>query len=82
MVTGSSVGFFFVLIPPSPTERVARIYRKYEEAMQAVTGPQARELKCHSMLQVGRTYLDHLLGRGDYEVAARLCVNILGKSKC
>ena len=54
--------------------------RKYEEAMQAVTGPQSRELKCHSLLQVGRTYVDYLLARGDYDVAARLCVNILGPS--
>lgn len=46
--------------------------------MQAVTGPQARELKCHSQLQVGRTYLDHLLDKGEFEKAARLCVNILG----
>lgn len=53
-------------------------YRKYEEAMQAVTGPQARELKCHSLLQVGRTYLDFLLAKGEFQTAARLCVNILG----
>lgn len=52
--------------------------RKYEEAMQAVTGPQARELKCHSLLQVGRTYLDFLLAKGEFQTAARLCVNILG----
>lgn len=52
--------------------------RKYEEAMQAVTGPQARELKCHTLLQVGRTYLDFLLAKGDFQTAARLCVNILG----
>ncbi len=46
--------------------------------MQAVTGPQARELKCHSLLQVGRTYLDFLLAKGEFQTAARLCVNILG----
>jgi len=51
---------------------------KYEEAMQAVTGPNARELKCHSLLQVGRTYLDFLLTKGEFQAAARLCVNILG----
>ena len=46
--------------------------------MQAVTGPQSRELKCYTLLQVGRTYLDFLLAKGDFPVAARLCVNILG----
>ena len=46
--------------------------------MQAVTGPNARELKCHSLLQVGRTYLDFLLTKGEFQAAARLCVNILG----
>lgn len=54
-------------------------YRKYEEAMQAVTGPQSRELKSYTLLQVGRTYLDFLLAKGDFPVAARLCVNILGR---
>jgi len=56
-------------------------HQKYEEAMQAVTGPQSRELKCYTLLQVGRTYLDFLLAKGDFPVAARLCVNILGKDK-
>ena len=46
--------------------------------MQAVTGAQARELKCHTLLQVGRTYLDFLLAKGEFQTAARLCVNILG----
>ena len=54
-------------------------HKKYEEAIQAVSGVQGRELKIHSLLQVGRTYLDFLLTKGDYDVAARLCVNILGK---
>lgn len=56
-------------------------HRKYEEAMQAVTGPQARELKFHSLLQVGRAYLDFLLAKGEFQVAARLCVNILGNKR-
>lgn len=46
--------------------------------MEAVTGPQARELKCHSVLQVGRTYLDFLLSKGEFQMAAKLCVKILG----
>ena len=46
--------------------------------MEAVTGPQARELKCYSVLQVGRTYLDFLLSKGEFQMAARLCVKILG----
>lgn len=54
------------------------LIRKYEEAMEAVTGTQARELKCYSALQVGRTYLDFLLSKGEFQKAARLCVNILG----
>lgn len=55
-------------------------YRKYEEALEAVTGPQARELKCYTVLQVGRTYLDFLLSNGEFQMAAQLCVKILGWS--
>lgn len=49
--------------------------------MEAVTGPNARELKCHSLLQVGRTYLDFLLAKGEFQSAASLCVKILGIKK-
>ncbi|XP_046655188.1 vacuolar protein sorting-associated protein 41 homolog [Daphnia pulicaria] len=69
--------------PRNPDDHVQWLmeHQKYEEAMEAVTGPQARELKCHSVLQVGRTYLDFLLSKGEFQMAAKLCVKILGKEK-
>ncbi|XP_075222669.1 vacuolar protein sorting-associated protein light [Lycorma delicatula] len=53
---------------------------KFEMAMEAVSNGN-KELRRHSMLSVGRTYLDHLLSLKKYQPAAKLCSKILGKDK-
>lgn len=52
-------------------------HSKFDLAMEAVTNGKA--LRTHSLLSVGRAYLDHLLLLQDYEEAGKLCQQILGK---
>lgn len=54
---------------------------KYEAAMEAVTQFEGRDLKRHTLLQVGRAYLDHLLFEQKFDEAGQLCLKILGKDK-
>lgn len=53
---------------------------KFETAMEAVTSS-SETLSRHTVLSVGRSYLDHLLSLNKYHQAAKLCVKILGKDK-
>jgi hypothetical protein len=55
-------------------------YSKYEAAMGAVTQFEGRDLKRHTLLQVGRAYLDHLLFEQKFDQAGQLCLKILGES--
>jgi len=48
--------------------------------MEAVTQFEARDLKRHTLLQVGRAYLDHLLFEQKFDEAGQLCLKILGES--
>ncbi|XP_039275820.1 vacuolar protein sorting-associated protein 41 homolog [Nilaparvata lugens] len=50
---------------------------KFEAAMEAVTS-NSGSLMRHTILSVGRSYLDHLLSLNKYHQAAKLCVKILG----
>ncbi|KAJ9598465.1 hypothetical protein L9F63_010861, partial [Diploptera punctata] len=54
---------------------------KYEAAMEAVTQFEGRDLKRHTLLQIGRAYLDHLLFEQKFDQAGQLCLKILGKDK-
>ncbi|PSN43945.1 hypothetical protein C0J52_03761 [Blattella germanica] len=57
------------------------MHSKFEAAMQAVTQFEGRDLKRHTLLQVGRAYLDHLLFEEKFDQAGQLCLKILGKDK-
>lgn len=48
--------------------------------MEAVTQFEGRDLKRHTLLQVGRAYLDHLLFEQKFDQAGQLCLKILGES--
>lgn len=48
--------------------------------MEAVTQFEGRDLKRHTLLQVGRAYLDHLLFEQKFDEAGQLCLKILGES--
>jgi hypothetical protein len=48
--------------------------------MEAVTQFEGRDLKRHTLLQVGRAYLDHLLFEQKFDQAGKLCLKILGES--
>lgn len=48
--------------------------------MEAVTQFEGRDLKRHTLLQVGRAYLDHLLFEQKFDEAGKLCLKILGES--
>jgi len=50
--------------------------------MEAVTQFEGRDLKRHTLLQVGRAYLDHLLFEQKFDEAGQLCLKILGESCC
>ena len=54
-------------------------HSKYEAAMTAVTQFEGRDLKKHTLLQVGRAYLDHLLFEQKFDDAGQLCLKILGE---
>lgn len=47
--------------------------------MEAVTQFEGRDLKRHTLLQVGRAYLDHLLFEQKFDEAGKLCLKILGE---
>ncbi|XP_039266626.2 vacuolar protein sorting-associated protein 41 homolog isoform X1 [Styela clava] len=49
----------------------------YEDALDAVDRF-GKELKTHNFLEVGMTYISHLLDEKQYEDAARACVRVLG----
>uniref|UniRef100_T1JD77 Vps41 beta-propeller domain-containing protein n=1 Tax=Strigamia maritima TaxID=126957 RepID=T1JD77_STRMM len=55
-------------------------HKKFEKAMTAVKENE-KLLKKHTLVEVGRSYLDHLLSFGNYEEAATLCVEILDGNK-
>jgi hypothetical protein len=48
--------------------------------MEAVTQFEGRDLKRHTLLQVGQAYLDHLLHEQKFDEAGQLCLKILGES--
>ena len=52
---------------------------KFEKALEAVM---TNNKVCkHTITDVGRVYLDHLLACGKYEKAGKLCLTILGQNK-
>ncbi|XP_023569135.1 vacuolar protein sorting-associated protein 41 homolog [Octodon degus] len=53
--------------------------KKYEEALMAAEISQ-RNIKRHKILDIGLAYINHLVQRGEYDVAARKCQKILGKN--
>lgn len=53
---------------------------KFEIALEAVTMSNNKVCK-HTVTDVGRVYLDHLLACGEYEKAGKLCLTILGQNK-
>ncbi|CAL7933383.1 unnamed protein product [Xylocopa violacea] len=54
---------------------------KFEQALEAVTLNNGKDCKKHTLINVGRVYLDHLLACGKYDEAGKLCLKILGKDK-
>ncbi|XP_076241786.1 vacuolar protein sorting-associated protein light [Calliopsis andreniformis] len=54
---------------------------KFEQALEAVTIDNGKDCKKHTLVNVGRVYLDHLLACGKYNEAGKLCLKILGKDK-
>ncbi|XP_019888291.2 vacuolar protein sorting-associated protein 41 homolog isoform X1 [Ooceraea biroi] len=54
---------------------------KFEQALEAVTSSSGKDCKRHTMLNVGRIYLDHLLACEQYDEAGKLCLKILGRDK-
>nr|XP_008537583.1 PREDICTED: vacuolar protein sorting-associated protein 41 homolog isoform X2 [Equus przewalskii] len=53
--------------------------KKYEEALMAAEISQ-RNIKRHKILDIGLAYINHLVEKGDYDIAARKCQKILGKN--
>lgn len=49
-------------------------YQLYEQALEAVKDSQK-----YTILEVGRSYIDYLLSKEEYEKAGELCLKILGK---
>ncbi|CAG2062815.1 unnamed protein product [Timema podura] len=54
---------------------------KYEAALEAVTQFEGRDLKRHTLVEVGRAYLDHLLAKNKFDDAGKLCLKIYGNNK-
>ncbi|KAG7210413.1 hypothetical protein KM043_011945 [Ampulex compressa] len=54
---------------------------KFEQALEAVTTNNGKDCKKHTLVNVGRVYLDHLLACGKYDEAGKLCLKVLGKNK-
>lgn len=57
------------------------IHGKFEQALEAVTTNNGKDCKRHTVLDVGRIYLDHLLVYEKYDEAGKLCLKILGRNK-
>lgn len=53
---------------------------KFEKALEAATVNGGKDCK-HSLSDVGRVYLDHLLSCKEYDKAGKLCLTILGQDK-
>ncbi|XP_076655812.1 vacuolar protein sorting-associated protein light [Halictus rubicundus] len=56
-------------------------HKKFKQALEAVTINNGKECKRHTLVNIGRVYLDHLLACGRYDEAGKLCVKFLGKDK-
>ncbi|XP_012273995.1 vacuolar protein sorting-associated protein 41 homolog [Orussus abietinus] len=56
-------------------------HKKFEEALEAVMTNDGKDCKKHSLIYVGRIYLDHLLNSGKYDEAGKLCLKVLGRDK-
>lgn len=52
---------------------------KFEQALEAVTTN--KDCKRHTVLDVGRIYLDNLLACEKYDEAGKLCLKVLGQDK-
>lgn len=55
-------------------------HAKFEQALEAVT-TNGKDCKKHTLLNVGRIYLDHLLACERYDEAGKLCLKVLGRDK-
>lgn len=55
-------------------------HNKFESALEAVSNP-TKPLARHSLLSVGREYLDHLLAAEEFDHAALIAHKILGNEK-
>lgn len=51
-------------------------YQLYDQALEAVKDSQK-----YTVLEVGRSYIDYLLSKEEYDKAGELCLKILGKDK-
>lgn len=56
-------------------------HKKFEEALEAVTLNNGKDCKKHTLINVGRVYLDYLLACERYDEAGKLCLKILGRDK-
>lgn len=56
-------------------------HKKFEEALEAVTLNNGKDCKKHTLINVGRVYLDYLLVCERYDEAGKLCLKILGRDK-
>ncbi|KAI4491843.1 PREDICTED: vacuolar protein sorting-associated protein 41 homolog [Polistes canadensis] len=54
---------------------------KFEQALEAVSASNGKECKRHTLVDVGRVYLDHLLAHEKYDEAGKLCLKVLGRDK-
>ncbi|XP_045596774.1 vacuolar protein sorting-associated protein 41 homolog isoform X1 [Procambarus clarkii] len=67
--------------PRSADDRIEWLleHDKHAEALEVVKT--SREVQRYTLLSVGRVYLDHLMSRGSFQDAAKLCTQILGSDK-
>lgn len=54
---------------------------KFEQALEVVSGSDGKDCKRHTLVNVGRIYLDHLLACEKYDEAGKLCLKVLGRNK-
>lgn len=54
---------------------------KFEQALELVSGSDGKDCKRHTLVNVGRIYLDHLLASEKYDEAGKLCLKVLGRDK-
>uniref|UniRef100_A0A7N6AL36 Vacuolar protein sorting-associated protein 41 homolog n=1 Tax=Anabas testudineus TaxID=64144 RepID=A0A7N6AL36_ANATE len=52
---------------------------KYEEALMAAE-ISFKNIKRHDVQKIGMEYINHLVKKGDYDIAARKCQKVLGKN--